>query len=177
MNMFSDDAEIQRKCQIRIYVLLQYNLPKLHEWSHVANGINCRKMSCNEIWKEQCETRLSLQIRGKSVQVSDMGNDLGVFINGRLSPDHIYKRARNMYIAGKYVNEESIKEIITSIIRPSLEYEAVVWNPHLKNILSKLKRQIERPQKGFQAGESSSAKKDFKSYNYRHQKREREEVI
>ncbi len=30
------------------------------------------------------------------------------------------------------MDEEMVKKIITLFIRPTLEYAAVVWNPHLK---------------------------------------------
>ncbi len=38
----------------------------------------------------------------------------------------------NMRVAFTYIDEEMVKKIITSFIRPALEYAAVVWNPHLK---------------------------------------------
>ncbi len=37
-----------------------------------------------------------------------------------------------MRVAFTYIDEEMVNEIITSFIRPTLEYAAVVWNPHLK---------------------------------------------
>ncbi len=33
-----------------------------------------------------------------------------------------------------------VKKIITSLIRPTLEYAAVVWNPHLKKHIEKLEK-------------------------------------
>ncbi len=38
----------------------------------------------------------------------------------------------NMRVAFTYIDEEMVKKVITSFIRPTLEYAAVVWNPHLK---------------------------------------------
>ncbi len=40
----------------------------------------------------------------------------------------------NMRVAFTYFVEEMIKKIITSFIRPKLEYAAEAWNTHLKNI-------------------------------------------
>ncbi len=37
-----------------------------------------------------------------------------------------------MRVAFTYIDEEMIKKTITSFIRPTLEYAAVVWNPPLK---------------------------------------------
>ncbi len=43
-----------------------------------------------------------------------------------------------MRVAFTYINEEMVKKIITSFIRPTLEYAAVVWNPHLRKHIEKL---------------------------------------
>ncbi len=37
-----------------------------------------------------------------------------------------------MRIAFTYIDEEMVKKIITTFIRPTLGYAAVAWNPHLK---------------------------------------------
>ncbi len=37
-----------------------------------------------------------------------------------------------------YIDEEILKKIIKLFIRPTLEYAAVVWNPHLKKHIEKL---------------------------------------
>ncbi len=46
----------------------------------------------------------------------------------------------NARVAFTYIDEEVIKKIITSFIRPTLEYAAVVWNPHLKKHVEKLEK-------------------------------------
>ncbi len=38
------------------------------------------------------------------------------------------------------VDEELVKKINTSFIRPTLEYAAVVWNPHLKKHIEKIEK-------------------------------------
>ncbi len=79
--------------------------------------------------------------------MSEKEKDLEVVINSRLSPDHINEKVRNMYnllanmrVAFTYVDEEMIKKIITSLIRATLEYAAVVWNPHLKKYIEKIEK-------------------------------------
>ncbi len=47
----------------------------------------------------------------------------------------------NMRVVITYIKEGMVKKIITSFIRPALEYAAVVWNPHLK------KKHIEKLEK------------------------------
>jgi hypothetical protein len=39
-----------------------------------------------------------------------------------------------------YINEEMVKNRITSFIRSTLEYTAVVWNPHLKKHVKKVEK-------------------------------------
>ncbi len=39
-----------------------------------------------------------------------------------------------------YLDEEMVKKLIASIIRPRLEYAAVVWSPRLKKDIRKLER-------------------------------------
>ena len=51
-----------------------------------------------------------------------------------------YALLANMKIASTYVDEEMVKKIITSFIRPTLEYAAVVWSPHLKKHITKLEK-------------------------------------
>ncbi len=38
----------------------------------------------------------------------------------------------NVRVTFTYIDEEMVKKKITSFIRPTLEYAAVVWSPHLK---------------------------------------------
>ncbi len=45
-----------------------------------------------------------------------------------------------MRVAFTYIYEKMVKKIITSFIHPTLEYAAVVWNPHLKKHIEKLEK-------------------------------------
>ena len=45
-----------------------------------------------------------------------------------------------MRVAFAYVDEEMVRKIITSFIRPVLEYAAVVWSPHLKKHIMKIEK-------------------------------------
>jgi len=47
---------------------------------------------------------------------------------------------RYMKTAFKYVDEDMVRKIIISFIKPVLEYAAVVWNPHLKKHKSKIEK-------------------------------------
>ena len=43
-------------------------------------------------------------------------------------------------MAFAYIDEEMVKKIITSFMRPTLEYAAVVWSPHLKKHVKKIEK-------------------------------------
>ena len=43
-------------------------------------------------------------------------------------------------MAFKYLDEEMINKLITSLIRPKLEYMAVFWSPHKKKDIKKLEK-------------------------------------
>ncbi len=51
-----------------------------------------------------------------------------------------YNLLRNIKRAFTYLDEEIVKKLITSIIRPRLEYAAMVWSPRLKKDIRKLER-------------------------------------
>ena len=74
--------------------------------------------------------------------------DLGIMIQDTLSPvKHIkgifgstYNLLTNIRVAFSYMDKQMMKNIIASIIRPKLEYAAVVWAPHKKKDIKKLER-------------------------------------
>ena len=46
----------------------------------------------------------------------------------------------NIRVAFHYMDKDMMKNILTSMIRPRLEYAAVVWSPHAKKNIRKLER-------------------------------------
>ncbi len=66
--------------------------------------------------------------------------DLGVTITDKLAfGKHIngitgetYNLLRNIKATFTYLDEEMVKKLITSMIRPRLEYAALVWSSRLK---------------------------------------------
>lgn len=69
-------------------------------------------------------------------------------INNRLSPEghnnetvrSIYNLSAHVRQAFTLVDEEIIKKVITSFIRPTLEYVAIVWKPHLEETRRKTEK-------------------------------------
>ena len=64
--------------------------------------------------------------------------DLGVTISNNLTFEkHVskftgetYNLLRNIQLAFSDIDEDMIKKLITSMIRPRLEYAALLWSPH-----------------------------------------------
>ena len=46
----------------------------------------------------------------------------------------------NIRVAFHHMDKDMMKRILTSMIRPRLEYAAVVWSPHAKKDIRKLER-------------------------------------
>ncbi len=51
-----------------------------------------------------------------------------------------YNLLRNIKTAFTYIDEEMVKKLITSMIRPRLEYAALLWSPKLKKEIRKVER-------------------------------------
>ena len=150
INMFADDAKIQRivvkeDCCRK----LQDDLDKLHSWSKTWQmEFNVDKCHVIKFGKSEKRPVWNYTLGNDVLMESEKEKDLGVVINKKLSPeDHINEKVRgayallaNMKVAFTYVDAEMVKKIITSFIRPTLEYAAVVWSPHLKKHVNKLEK-------------------------------------
>ena len=150
INMFADDAKIQKTvvkedcCR-----KLQDDLNKLHEWSKTWQmEFNADKCHVIKFGRSEKRPQWNYTLGNETLMEEEKERDLGVLVNNKLSPeDHINEKVRsayallaNMKVAFTYVDEEMVKKIITSFIRPTLEYAAVVWSPHLKKHISKLEK-------------------------------------
>ena len=51
-----------------------------------------------------------------------------------------YNLIRNIGLAFHYMDKDMMKKLITTLIRPRLEYAGVVWSPHKKKHTSKIER-------------------------------------
>ena len=73
---------------------------------------------------------------------------MGVIIQENGQPEsHIdkifgetYNLLRNIRLAFHYMDKEMMRKLITTMIRPRLEYAGVVWSPHKKKHIKKLER-------------------------------------
>ena len=79
---------------------------------------------------------------------SNKEKDLGVVVQDTLSPErHIngifgsaYRVLTDIRVAFHYMDKSMMRKIVTTMIRPRLEYAAVVWSPHMKKHIRKLER-------------------------------------
>ena len=85
---------------------------------------------------------------GVEVEKVHKEKDLGVTMEEINQPEsHInrifretYNLLRNIGLAFYYMDKEMMKKLISTIIRPRLEYAGVVWTPHKKKHIRKLER-------------------------------------
>ncbi len=149
-NMFADDAKLVRKVvDNNCCKMLQDDINKLYEWSQVWKmEFNIDKCHVMEMGEGQGRPHGEYSMGGIRLQKSESEKDLGVVVNSRLDPgDHInnlvkkaYSWWANIRVAFKFLNEEMVKIFITQFLRPSLEYAAVVWNPHMIKHITKLEK-------------------------------------
>ena len=91
---------------------------------------------------------MDLQDGKEVINKGSVERDLGVVIQDNLLAEkHINKITNNTYrmvismsVFFHYMDEDMIKKLIMAMIRPKLEYAAVVWSQHLKKHIKKLER-------------------------------------
>ena len=73
-------------------------------------------------------------VKGVPIPTESSVTDLGVIVSKDLTyHEHVNKCHQRLFITNKcfyYNNAEIIKQIYTSYVRPILEYQAILWNPH-----------------------------------------------
>ena len=150
VNLFADDAKLMRiikdenDCKE-----LQNDIDKIHAWSQRWKlEFNTKKCHVVEFGKSKKRPSWIYRMGTEPVLKSKDEKDLGVVIQDTLSPErHIngifgstYHLLTNIRVAFHYMDKEMMKNIITSMVRPKLEYAAVVWAPHKKKHTRKIER-------------------------------------
>ena len=129
--------------------ILQDDIDKIHAWSlRWKLEFNAKKCHVMEFGKSKKRPSWTYKMGAETILRSKEEKDLGVMIQDTLSPEkHInglfgstYNLLTNIRVAFNYMDKEMMKKIITSMVRPKLEYAAVVWAPHQKKHISKLER-------------------------------------
>ena len=127
---------------------LQKDLDKIYEWSQMWKlEFNTKKCHVLEMGKSARRPAWNYKM-GEEVITKRKEKDLGVIIQDNLSPEkHIngifgstYNFLSNIRVAFHHMDKDMMKKIMTAMVRPRLEYAAVVWSPHTKKDIRKLER-------------------------------------
>ena len=150
INMFADDAKLMKRiisedsCRE-----LQCDLDKLYDWSQIWKmDFNANKCHVLEMGRSEKRPRGEYSMGNETINKAKDERDLGVTVQDDLSPEmHIkkivgatYRLVVNMRVAFHYMDVEMLRTLIVSIIRPRLEYAAVMWSPRHKKHIVKLER-------------------------------------
>ena len=150
VNLFADDGKLMRRVKdMNDCRKLQEDLDKVGEWSkNWKMEFNSKKCKVMEFGRSK--NRIHGQYKMNNVQLDKSGEeiDLGVTITENLTPDrHINKITgevtnllRRIKMAFSYIDGDMMRKLITSMVRPRLEYAATVWSPHTKKNIRKLER-------------------------------------
>ena len=150
MSLFADDAKIMKRIESEeSCAQLQEDLNKIYEWSQCWEmEFNAKKCHVVEMGKSIRRPTGTYTMGEDLMQKATEEKDLGVIIQDSLSPEKhinkvtgaVYSLITNMRNAFHYMDEEMLKELIVTMVRPKLEYAAVVWAPHKKKHIKKLER-------------------------------------
>ena len=150
INMFADDAKIQRRIKnTSSCEELQEDINKIKTWSEKWKmDFNVEKCHVVRFGESKKRPIWQYKLGNEVIPTADKERDLGVVINNKSLPDdHInqitskmYYLLSNMKIAFTYIDADMVRKIITTYVRPTLEYASVVWNPHFQKDINKLER-------------------------------------
>ena len=109
---------------------------------------NAKKCHVMEMGKSGRRPAWDYKLGESCIAKSKEERDLGVIIQDSMSPErHIsgifgttHGLLSNVRVAFHYMDASMMRKIITTMIRPRLEYAAVVWSPHMKKDVWKLER-------------------------------------
>ena len=88
---------------------------------------------------------------GNIISIAKEEKDLVVVIQDNLSPEkHInriigdtFMMLRNIRMAFHFLDEDMMRKILTTMIRPKLEYAEVIWSPHKKKACVEIRKNTE----------------------------------
>ena len=150
VNLFADDTKLMRRVNnIGDCRKLQEDLDKVGQWGRKWQmEFNTSKCKVVEFGRSKRRVHWDYMMEGVKLEKSSEEVDLGVTITQGLTPDrHISKitrKATNLLrrikMAFTYLDKDMIRKMFITMIRPMLEYAAVVWSPHKKKNIRKLER-------------------------------------
>ena len=150
ISFFADDAKLMKEIKTwEDCADLQKDLDKIYEWSLLWKmEFNTKKCHVLEVGKSKKRPTWTYELGKETITKSKEEKDLGVTIQDTLSPEkHIdrifgntYSMLVNIKVAFTYMDGDMMRKIISTLIRPKLEYAGNVWSPHMKKHIKKLER-------------------------------------
>lgn len=150
INLFADDAKLLKVIKSQVDCIeMQRDIDNMYEWSKKWKlEFNAKKCHAMEMGKSGRRPTWNYKMGEDEIMKSKKEKDLGVVIQDTLQPgQHIseifgstYRLLSNIRVAFHYMDKTMMEKIITTMIRPRVEYAAVVWSPHLKKDIRKLER-------------------------------------
>ena len=150
INLFADDAKLMRKVEKEEDCRkLQEDLDKIGEWCRSWKmELNLKKCKVMEFGRSKRRVHHEYRMNDVQLEKSVEEVDLGVTITEGLTPDRHISRItgemtsllRRIKMAFSYLDVDMMRKVICAMIRPRLEYAAIVWSPHTKKNIRKLER-------------------------------------
>ena len=144
--LFADDTKLLAIIKsVLDQISLQDDLIILKEWKNdwqiKFNSLKCKVMhfgKTNSMYKYKIDDVILEEVK--------VEKDLGVFISNNVDWSHHIVNAINkankqlgrIKHAFEYIDEEIISLLYKSLVRPHLEYGAVIWSPHWQGEIDKL---------------------------------------
>jgi ribonuclease P/MRP protein subunit RPP40 len=147
--LYADDSKLCREVSSETDVsVLQQDLYKLQEWSTKWQlTFNTGKCKVMHMGKHNLRNDY-IMLDGTVLEKTDVEKDLGVWVDKSLTfKDHVTHAInkanqilgliRRSFI---YIDEQSMKQLYTALVRPHLEYGNVVWYPRFKTDVEAIER-------------------------------------
>ncbi|MCD9088855.1 reverse transcriptase domain-containing protein, partial [Stenotrophomonas sp. SY1] len=131
MSFFADDAKLLRVKTEEDCESLQRDLNKVQEWSRKWEmEFNTKKCSIMEFGKSKNRITGAYKLGEEGIKKVENEKDLGVIVMNNMSPEkqinkifgETYDLIRTIKVALTYLDEEMVKKILITLIRPRLEY-------------------------------------------------------
>jgi hypothetical protein len=155
--LFADDTKLLGIIKSEMdNIGLQEDLDILKEWTDDWQ-IKFNSLKCKVLYYGKKNPKYEYRIDDIIVEESKVEKDLGIYITNDVNWNHhinysinkANKQLGRIKHAFEYIDEYIIGLLYKSLIRPHLEYGAVIWNPHWQNEIDRLEKVQNRAPKIF----------------------------
>jgi ribonuclease P/MRP protein subunit RPP40 len=182
--LFADDTKLLRAIKTETDQFeLQQDINSLVEWANEWL-INFNQQKCKIMTISKNEQHYKFTMDGVELLHTSMEKNLGVLISNDLEWSNHVNSAVNkanqklgqIKHSFQYLDEKMLKLLFVSLVRPHLEYTALVWNPHWQYDKDKLEKVQQRATR-VESLRGYSYEERLKNWIYYHWKIEEEEEI